>query len=224
MYAVVAALVLWYRFLTPAINAVRHRAHVVRVVDEGPNVVSIVVHVHDLPRLGVEAGQFFRWRFLTRDGCWQAHPFSISAPPRGNYLRVTVKALGDHSKDLAHLRAGTRVILEGPYGAFTQAKRRRRKVLLIAGGIGITPLRALLETMPATPGDLTLLYRVNTPEEAVFSAELDALAESRGVVLYNLAGLPGSINDPFVGTRLRQYVPDIARRDVFLCGPPRFAE
>ncbi|MFL6240165.1 MAG: ferric reductase-like transmembrane domain-containing protein [Actinomycetes bacterium] len=224
MYAVVAALVLWYRFLTPTMNAVRHRAHVERVQPEGPNVVSIVVYVHDLSRLGVEAGQFFRWRFLTRDMWWQAHPFSISAPPQGNYLRVTVKGLGDHSRDLAHLTVGTRVILEGPYGAFTAAKRRRRKVLLIAGGIGITPLRALLETMPAKPGDLTLVYRINTPEEAVFVSELKTLAASRGVELYNLVGAPGSHNDPFVGKRLRQLIPDVSRRDVFLCGPPGFAD
>ncbi len=223
MYAVVGALVLWYRFLTPAINAVRHRAHVVRVRDEGPGVVSIVVQVRDLQRLHVEAGQFFRWRFLTRDGWWQAHPFSISAPPHGDYLRVTVKALGDHSAGLARLHVGTRVILEGPYGGFTAARRRRRKVLLIAGGIGITPLRALLETMPAKPGDLTLVYRVNAAEEAVFIAELNQLAATRGAELHNLVGPPGSVNDPFVGKRLRQLVPDVGKRDVFLCGPPGFA-
>jgi predicted ferric reductase len=223
MYAVVAALVLWYRFLTPAINAWRHRAHVVRINDEGPGVISIVVRVRDLPRMHVEAGQFFRWRFLARGMWWQAHPFSISAPPQGNYMRVTVKALGDHSAALARLPIGTRVVLEGPYGAFTAAKRRRRKVLLLAGGIGITPLRALLETMPATPGDLTMVYRVNTPEDAVLATELQELASSRGVDLYNLVGPPGSHNDPFVGRRLRQLVPDVAKRDVFLCGPPGFA-
>jgi predicted ferric reductase len=224
MYAVVAVLVLWYRFTLPVVNAVRHRAYVVRVREEAPNVISIVVHVRDLARLGPEPGQFFRWRFLTRTGWWQAHPFSISAPRHGNYLRITVKALGDHSQDLASLEPGTRVILEGPYGGFTAARRRRRKVLLIAGGIGITPLRALLETLPAKPGDLTLVYRVNQPEEAVFVPELAQLADARGVELHNLVGAPGSHNDPFVGKRLKQLVPDIARRDVFLCGPPGFAD
>jgi predicted ferric reductase len=224
MYAVVIALVLWYRFALPVVNAVRHRAHVVRVRDEGPDVVSIVVEVRDLARLAPQPGQFFRWRFLTRDGWWQAHPFSISAPPHGDYMRITVKALGDHSQDLAHLKAGTRVILEGPYGGFTADRRRRRKVLLLAGGIGITPLRALLETLPARPGDLTLVYRINVPEEAVFVTELTELADARGVELHNLVGPPRSHNDPFVGKRLRQLVPDVAHRDVFLCGPPGFAE
>jgi predicted ferric reductase len=223
MYAVVAALVLWYRFTLPLVNAVRHAAHVVRVREEGPGVISIVVRVRNLDRLSVQAGQFFRWRFLTRNGWWQAHPFSISAPPHDNYLRVTVKALGDHSEDLAHLPVGTRVILEGPYGGFTASRRRRRKVVLIAGGIGITPLRALLETMPAGPGDLTLIYRVNTPEELVFGDELTGLADARGVELHHLIGAPGSYNDPFVGGRLKRLIPDIAKRDVFLCGPPGFA-
>jgi len=223
MYAVVAALVVWYRFTLPIVNAVRHRAHVARVREEAPGVISIVVHVRNLRQLSVEAGQFFRWRFLTRNGWWQAHPFSISAPPYDNYLRVTVKALGDHSQDLAHLPVGTRVILEGPYGGFTASRRRRRKVALIAGGIGITPLRALVETLPARPGDLTLIYRVNALDELVFADELVALAEDRGVELHTLVGPPGSYNDPFVGGRIKRLVPDINKRDVFLCGPPGFA-
>jgi predicted ferric reductase len=223
MYAVVAALVLWYRFTLPIVNAVRHSAHVVSVHEEAPGVISIVVRVRNLQRLSVQAGQFFRWRFLTRDGWWQAHPFSISAPPHGNYLRVTVKALGDHSEDLAHLALGTRVILEGPYGGFTASRRRRRKVALIAGGIGITPLRALVETMPARPGDLTLIYRVNAPEELVFADELVTLAENRGVELHTLVGPPGGYNDPFVSGRMKRLIPDIHKRDVFLCGPPGFA-
>jgi ferredoxin-NADP reductase len=114
------------------------------------------------------------------------------------------------------------VLLEGPYGAFTAARRTRRKVLLLAGGIGITPLRTLLEAMPAKPGDLTLVYRVNAPEETVFARELQVIAEARGAVVHHLVGPPGSPADAFVGRRLQQLVPAISHHDVFVCGPPGF--
>src|SRR6266702_7264712 len=113
-------------------------------------------HVEEL---NAEAGQFFRWRFLARGLWWASSPYSLSAPPRRDRLRITVKAAGDHSHALRRLKPGTRVIAEGPYGAMTGAARSRSKVLLIAGGVGITPLRALLESLPAAPGDLTLIYR-----------------------------------------------------------------
>jgi ferredoxin-NADP reductase len=192
------------------------------VIQEAPGVVSIVMMGHHLDELQPEAGQFFRWRFLTKSGWWQSHPYSLSAPPHPRLLRITVKELGDHSGELQHIRKGTRVFAEGPYGAFTAHRQRRRKVLLLAGGIGITPLRALLETLPGDPGDLTLVYRVNRDDEIVFRRELDLLAEQRGARVIYIVGAPGSNADPFVGDRLAAYVPGLRSHDVFLCGPPGF--
>ena len=89
---------------------------------------------------------------------------------------------------LRELPPGTRVVTEGPYGALTEAVRSRRKVLLIAGGVGITPLRALLESLPARPGDLTLIYRVSSMRDAVFRHELEQLAQRRGAQVWFVAG------------------------------------
>ena len=66
---------------------------------------------------------------------------------------------------MATIPVGTRIVAEGPFGVFTEASRRREKVLLIAGGIGITPIRALLQQMR---GDVVVLYRVVTDEEILF--------------------------------------------------------
>lgn len=77
---------------------------------------------------------------------------------------------------------------EGPYGALTAAVRRRRKVLLIARGVGVTPLRALFETIPAAPGDLTLVYRASQGRDIVFRRELEAIAEERGARLIFVTG------------------------------------
>ncbi|GAC1445715.1 MAG: ferredoxin reductase family protein [Mycobacteriales bacterium] len=223
LYGGTGLLLLWYRFVRPVRAMLRHRLRVVSVQPEGENVVSLTLAGHHLEELRAEAGQFFRWRFLTRDHWWQSHPYSLSAPPQPNRLRITIKNLGDHSGALQRLRPGTPVLAAGPYGAFTASRRRRRRVLLLAGGVGITPLRALLETMPANRGDLTLVYRVNEPGEFLFHEELDDIASRRGARVHYVAGPPAGPHDPFVEDRLERLVPELAAHSVFVCGPPGFA-
>jgi len=223
LYAATTALILVFRVGQPVALAARHRFRVANVVEEGPGVVSIYVTGRDLDRLAVRAGQYFLVRLLTADGWWRAHPFSLSAAPNGRFLRFTVKDLGDWSGGrLQRLPLGTRLVLEGPYGILTGARRTRPKILLVAGGVGITPLRALLEALPGRPGDLALVYRARNPEEVVFRDELEAIARVRGATLHYLVGRRG---DPAVGAdplgpdRLAALVPDVRERDVFLCGP-----
>lgn len=220
LYVLVAAVLLWYRVCTPIRTALRHQLRVVHVQRENADVVSVYVTGRRLDLLRVEPGQFFRWRFLTPGLWWAANPYSLSAPPRPDLLRLTAKIRGGHSAALLRLRPGTRVVAEGPAGSFTAARRRQRKVLLLAGGVGITPLRTLLETLPAAPGDLTLLYRANTAADLVFRDELDAISRARGARVHYLLGPPrhGS-NDHLSARRLHGLVPDLGRHDVFLCGP-----
>ncbi len=166
-----------------------------------------------------ESGQFFLWRFLTHDGWWQAHPYSLSAAPNGQWLRVTVKSLGDHSRDLPWLQRGTRVLAEGPYGAFTAQRRRLRKVLLIGGGVGITPLRALFESLPGG-ADITLVYRARTPGDILFHRELDAIAGARHARVLYLTGPSAEHPEYLTAGHLRSLLPDIASHEVYACGPP----
>ncbi|NBM20383.1 ferric reductase-like transmembrane domain-containing protein [Streptomyces sp. GC420] len=224
LYATVGSLVLWYRVLTPVRLNIRHRMRVESVVEEAPGVVSVLIRGRRLHRLGAEAGHFFRWRFLTKGLRWSANPYSLSAPPRPDRLRITVKAAGGHSAALARLRPGTRVWAEGPYGAMTAARRSRGKVLLLAGGAGITPLRALFETLPGAPGDLTLLYRARTAEDLALRDELEAIADARGARLLYAVNRPDGRRPAITAKTLRRILPDIARHDVYLCGPPGLAE
>jgi predicted ferric reductase len=220
MYASVAAAILWYRFITPVLRAARHQMRVEAVHPEARGVVSIVISGRHLDRLGAQSGQFFRWRFLTRDLWWAANPYSLSADPQPGRLRITVKHLGAHSAALARLRPGTRVLAEGPYGALTAARRRRRKVLLIAGGIGVTPLRALLESVPTGPRDITMIYRAGAEHDVVFRDELTALAAQRGATLHLVTGHRSRYrHDPLSSVALTANVPDIAAHDVYVCGP-----
>ena len=191
------------------------------VIQEAPGVVSVYVTGRDLDRLAVRAGQFFQWRFLGRYGWWRHHPFSLSAAPNGQYLRLTIKDLGDDTKGLQRLRVGTRVLVEGPYGVLTAARRTRQRVLLVACGIGIAPLRALLEDLPAVPGDLTLIYRARRAEDLVFRGEIDTLARLRGAAVHYIVGQRGRDlpADPLEARVLASLVPDVPDRDVYLCGP-----
>jgi predicted ferric reductase len=201
-----------------------HRFRVAAVVPESDNVVSVYVTGRHLDRLPARAGQFFIWRFPGHNGWWQANPFSLSAAPDGQTLRLTAKAVGTTSAGLRHLPVGTRALLEGPYGAFTALHRTRDATLLIAGGVGITPIRALLEE---SSGPTTVLYRVHTMADAVLLPELQELARSRGAQVHVLAGRTGSGNPPlapFAPENLAALVPDIADRDVFVCGPPAMTD
>lgn len=223
LYIAATASVVWWRLVTPILLNRRLNARVHKVRYESSDVVSVVIRGDDIPALGARPGQYFRLRFLTRDGWWQSHPYSLSAAPRRELLRFTVKALGDSSRAVAKLRPGTRVWLSGPYGAVTADKRRGRGTLLLAGGIGVTPIRALAETLPVTRSDdVILLYRANTEHDLVLRDELQALAGRRGLTVRTLVGPPASAADVLVGNRLAAMVPDVSRRDVFLCGPPGF--
>jgi predicted ferric reductase len=224
LYLAVGGLLLWYRVLAPIRLNLWHRMRVESVVDEAPGVVSVLISGRRLHRLGAESGQFFRWRFLAKGLRWSANPYSLSAPPRPNRLRITVKAVGGHSMALSHLESGTRVWAEGPYGAMTAARRSRGKVLLIAGGAGITPLRALFETLPGNPGDLTLLYRASKVEDLALWGELREIAQTRGTRLMYAVNSPGGVRPEITPERLRELLPDIEEHDVYLCGPPGLAE
>jgi predicted ferric reductase len=215
-----------FRILAPLVRGAYHRLRVIDVVPEGPGVVSIRIGGHRLDRLAARSGQFFLFRFLTRDRWWEAHPFSLSAAPDGRHLRITVKALGDFSSAIARVRPGARVLTEGPFGTFTDAARRRRRAVLIAGGVGITPIRALLQDMHGEPGEITVLYRAVDEHDVIFRDELERLAAWRGVRLHYVLG---DHRDPssrsLLGPRqLQSLVPDIAARDVFVCGPPAMAD
>ncbi|TXS19800.1 MULTISPECIES: ferric reductase-like transmembrane domain-containing protein [unclassified Streptomyces] len=215
LWAVALGSVLLGRVALPLWRNTRHRFRVSAVVPESDSVVSIHITGRDLDKLPAQAGQFFLWRFLTKDRWWQANPFSLSAAPDGRSLRLTVKAAGEGSAALRHMKVGTRVFAEGPYGAFTTLHRTRTSSLLIAGGVGVTPIRALLEVLD---GHAVVIHRVGSERDAVLHDELRDLARAKGAELRLVTGSP--VPDKLAPGELKRMVPDIADRDVFLCGPP----
>ena len=217
--------VLLFRFGLPLWRSLRHDVRVTSVVPEGDGVVSVYMSGRDLDRLPTDAGQFFGWRFLDGPGWTRANPWSLSAAPDGRSLRITAKASGEGSARLRHLRRGTRVLIEGPYGRLGARARTAPRVALIGAGVGIAPLRALAEELPYAPGDAAVLYRYKGVP--LFAREFEVLARERGLAVHLLPGHRRG-PDSWLGdglppvddvTVLRHWLPDIAQRDVFVCGP-----
>ena len=188
---------------------------------EGPGVVSIVMRGRHLDRLNAQGGQFFSWRFISAGQWWISHPYSLSAAPTEHFMRVTVKDLGDASGAVLGLKPGTRVFFEGPYGTFVASKAARGHIVLVGGGVGITPLRALLEEFDATK-EIDVLYRVGNEKELVFRKELDAIAEWRGAKVHYLVG--SRKEHPMDAKYIRRLVPAFSESDVYICGPTGLVE
>jgi len=226
LYVAVFGTILAWRVGRPIAFNLRHRLQVHSVKREADGIVSMYITGRDLQGIDAKPGQFFLWRFIGATGWAKAHPFSLSAVPNGRYLRITVKALGDDTRRLQRVRPGTRVFAEGPYGTFTTDRRTRRRVALIAGGIGITPLRAIVESLAVEPGDATLLYRAAYARDVAFKDELTKLAQQRGLQLHALVGpeIGDDRTDKLGVPALQALVPDIAERDVFVCGPPAMVD
>jgi predicted ferric reductase len=232
-YGAVAGCVVVFRLGLPLWRSWHHQLVVQRVVREGPDVVSVYLRGRHLDQLPVASGQFFVWRFLHGSGWTRGNPFSLSAAPRANQLRITARDIGSGSQRLASIPPGTKVLIEGPYGRMTDDARQAHKVTLIASGIGITPLRALLEDLPYRPGELVLIYRASTANGFLFRRELDTLAHRRGARVVYLPGrrahhrpswLPGQHANRRDDVVLREIVPDIRHHDVFVCGPDGWAD
>ena len=218
LYVAVAFSIVVWRIGIPLWKSIRHDLKVDRVIVEAPGVISVVIRGRALHRLGAQGGQFFNWRFAQKGHFLLQHPYSLSAAPKDKFLRITVKDLGDHSRDLINLKAGTRVFMEGPYGAFTANRATRKHVVLVGGGVGITPIRAIAEEF----GDsvrIDILYRVSKESELVLRKELDYLADkSAGSIKVHY--LVGSRNQhPMSANYIQKFVPYFADSDVYVCGP-----
>ena len=218
LYAVMAFSVIFWRFVLPVARSLRHGLRVEKIVEESPDVYSIIMKGRDLVKLRAEGGQFFEWRFMARGHFLVAHPYSLSAAPTANYIRITVKGLGDHSRSMVTIKPGTRVLIEGPYGAFRAGQAKKKRVVMIGGGIGVTPVRALLDEFKNSV-HVDFIYRVSHKEDLALKAELDQIAaESGGFTKIHY--LVGSRREhPMDAAHLLSVVPTVRESDIYICGP-----
>lgn len=218
---VIINLIIW-RFSVPTINMFRFDFRIARVVRETPTAVSLYIGGRGLRRWGARPGQFVLIRILSKRFGRQEHPFSLSSIVTDDTARLTIRELGDYTKELHSVTPGTRVLLSGPFGRFTDEAAVTKKRLYIAGGVGITPLRPLSEAALAAGHDSVLLYSNRDPSDVVFEDELKAL-EAKGLrlqLIFSDTAGPGQLTGRITPELISKLVPDFLERDVYICGPP----
>lgn len=215
---------LLFRIGRPLASFLRYGLRVERVDRNPDGTVSVWVRGRGLRRMKAKPGQFFEWRFLA-PGMWgQAHPFSLSAAPTNEFLRITVKRVGDHTDDISSLRRGTRVAVEGPLGRFTTDLRRTPGVVLVGAGSGIAPIVSLLEGLDGS-SPIVVMLRARTEAEIPHLDEIREFVRERGATLYLLTGRRGHGWLPEgLAARMTQMVPALAASDVYVCGPHEWAQ
>ncbi|MGX5682161.1 ferredoxin reductase family protein [Schumannella luteola] len=231
LYVVALGSIVVFRVLRPLVASVRHEVTVESVERIAPDAFSIHLAGRDLDRLGARGGQFFFWRFWAPGTWWHAHPISLSAVPTARSARITVRELGEGTRSLSRLQPGTRVSFSGPFGLFTSVVRRRRKVAVLAAGIGITPVLSLLSRLDARAGDVTVIARGSDETELYLWQELQDWADVNGMRAYRSVGSRArgrdawlSAHDVARGVTTRSVFPDLADSDVYLCGPDGWAD
>lgn len=169
------------------------------------------------------AGQYATWRFLTPYYWKEAHPFSLSSAPGSDYLRLTFKtSSGDFSQKLVGVPTGTRVLLDGPRGAFTSNRIQTNNVLLVAGGIGLAPIMSLLPSL-AKQYTVTILLSTRLATEQSFHKEILKI-----ISMYpNVAFLPhvSSTQGHISYLQLHYSIADLPQdTTVMLCGPTQMID
>ena len=226
LYVVAFGAILMFRFVEPIVSSIRHRITVAGVSTIAPSVTSIHFTGRNLRSLGASGGQFFIWRFWTGRTWWHSHPISLSAMPTSSTARITVRDLGKGSSRISSVPAGTRVSIEGPYGLFTDAARTSPHIAIVAAGVGVTPIRALLEHARFAPGEATVLLRAGSQDETYLWDEVRELCAAKGAQCYVMVGHRAhtgpswmSERDAQRGVTLAATFPDLLASDLYLCGP-----
>jgi predicted ferric reductase len=226
LYVVAAGAIVFFRFLKPVIATFRHRITVAGITTLSPGVVSIHLRGQNLRQLGSEGGQFLIWRFWTGKTWWHSHPISLSAMPSDTTARITVRELGAGSGRISSIPAGTPVSIEGPYGIFSDVARTSPRLAIVAAGIGVTPVRALLENARIAPGEATILLRAGDGDETYLWDEMGEIAAAKGATLYKSVGRRSRVGASWLaekdarrGVTLQSVFPHLMESDLYLCGP-----
>ncbi|MFP4549880.1 MAG: ferric reductase-like transmembrane domain-containing protein [Spirochaetales bacterium] len=207
--------------------AVRRNPHVVaEVVQENHDITSLYF---DGPEITYAPGQFMTVNIQAGRGYSESHPYTISSSPTDGRLRISAKAIGDFSKNVASVRPGTKALIEAPYGVFSYTSVQVDELVFIVGGIGITPFLSQLKHMRATGAkkQVTMIWGNKTKKDICFTEELAAaeaeLPEFKLVHVLSDEKWEGETG--FVTADLiRKYVSNVEKPHFFLCGPPVMME
>lgn len=224
LYTILFVLLGYYRFMRQLVYMLRFGFTVASVQQDAKDIYSIYVMGKGLTNFKFQAGQYATWRFLAKGYWGQSHPFSISSPPGAATLRITFKATsGDFSQSLKNIPKGTRVLIDGPRGAFTASRARCDNVLLLAGGIGVAPMIAMLAQLAKKHKKVALIYCVRLRQELAFAADIRHLQQTYPNITCVVH--ESSTAGRLTASQALHYVQnDLQGTSVMLCGPSGMAD
>ncbi len=222
LYWAAFGLLVFYRFVKPVKLFLKHRFYVSKIEQECENVLSVYISGNRLAEFNFLGGQFAIFRFLDSKLALEGHPFSFSQAKNGDDIRISIKSLGDFTSSLSSkLKVGTKVVIDGPHGIFTNKRTANNKIALLAGGVGITPIRAIAES--AQDKDTIILYSAVCVNDFIFKKEFDSFKSASTTHFVNgqakdWNGEKGRIDEE----KIKRLVPDYLERSFYVCGPPLF--
>lgn len=156
--------------------------------------------------------------------------YSIASAPQEDDFRITVKTMGNFSSALNRLEVGAEVTTSAPYGFFYPEPADPTPLVLIVGGIGITPCISIIKDMvsKSDPRPILLLYSNQSEESIVFATELEELASQHpplSVVHYITRSQPikpGHMAGRISAVRIIEQASTYANPEFFLCGSIKF--
>lgn len=214
---------------------------IVKVEKENDDTTSIYFSGPDMERFkNRKPGQYASIRIF-QDGDWSApHPFTLSCAPEDETLRMTIKKSGAFTSAIPDIQPGTPIQCTGPYGQFCKDIGTSKEIVMIAGGVGITPFLSVLRHFKESNADneITLFWANKTPADAFAAKELlDLTLSLRLHVVHvfsrvepadqSLApvfqdGRPGKVTHEYGRlnqTILLRHIPSMSA-SFYLCGPP----
>ncbi|MEI7818862.1 MAG: ferredoxin reductase family protein [bacterium] len=225
LFALTLGSLILYRFIRPFWLWNKHQFRVARVEAESDSAVSIYLSGRNIADFNYEAGQFAKFWFVAKGYWLEEHPFSMSREPGSDELRITPKAIGDFTTKLRNIPKGVPVVVDGPYGRFTPAIASHKKLVFIAGGIGITPIRAMLGALAKSKDKrtMTLYYSARQPKDLVFKTELEKISKDLSLTIVYIVTegeLKGARKDMLTIESVRSDIKQLSHTDFFICGPP----
>lgn len=214
-------------------------AKIVKIVRENQDITSLYIEGFDESFKKRRAGNFLTLKIQKGDGWSEAHPFTISCAPEDPQLRVTIKKLGPFTQKVHSLEPGAPVTVAGPYGLFCKDIDANENIVMIAGGVGITPFLSVLRHFRSikASNSVLLIWSNKGLEDAFALDELQAMTkdlhlkvvhnlsretEGADMAKYSDAAFPNVVYESGRCTRglMKKYVDFSAKPAIYLCGPP----
>jgi len=185
------------------------------------------------------AGQYLSLRILREDGWSEPHPFTISCAPEDKILRLTIKKSGRFTSSIPDLKPGTPVKCAGPFGVFCKDIDKKGEILMIAGGVGITPFLSVLRHFRNTRAEnrVKLFWTNKTRDDAFAADELREMTKGLNLKIVHSLSREKETDKYFQpDTPDVVYVPGYATRELlgkhihspdtssYLCGPPKMQD